>query len=134
MLLANLISCTASWNKLRIDLHSIPTPDYLLRIAAKSGQAGVLHHLFDSLPECRHRRPWLPNLPDRVNWDEVPQKWEPELDGVAAHAAIEGADPIKLFEVFFDYGMSVKHHLERAISLLACAIGYNKFEFAKFLL
>jgi ankyrin repeat protein len=36
--------------------------------------------------------------------------------------------------VFFDYGMSVNHDLERAISLLACAIGYNKFEFAKFLL
>lgn len=90
----------------------------------------MVRYLFDSLPECRHRRPWTPN---GINWNDPPQQWKISEDGII-FAAIEGTNRIKVFEVFFDYGMSADHNLERAISPLACAIQYSNYEFAKFLL
>jgi ankyrin repeat protein len=115
-----------------VDPRSIPTAQYLLQVAAKHGQAEVVRYLFDTLPECRHQNPWTPTLPNGINWVEIPQQWSIYEDGVI-FAAIEGTNPIKVFEVFFDYGMSADYNLERAISPLACAISSN-YEFAKFLL
>ncbi|KAH8648737.1 hypothetical protein BGZ60DRAFT_437537 [Tricladium varicosporioides] len=115
-----------------VDPSSIPTPQYLLQVAAKDGQAEAVRYLFDSLPECRHRSPWAPNLPNGITWDDIPQQWSIGEDGVT-FAAIDGTNPVKVFEVFFDYGMSVDHDLGRAISPLACAIS-SRYELAKFLL
>jgi hypothetical protein len=115
-----------------VDPSSIPTAQYLLQVAAKNGQAEVVRHLFDSLPECRHRKPWTPALPDGINWGDIPQQWSICEDGVI-FAAIEGTNAIKVFEVFFDYGMSADHILDHATSPLACAIS-SQYEFAKFLL
>jgi ankyrin repeat protein len=67
-----------------------------------------------------------------MTWNSVPRKWRIYEDGVILDA-IEGKDPIKIFEVFFDYGMSANYNLDRAISPLARAIG-RKIDFAHFLL
>ena len=93
----------------------------------------MVRYLFDSLPDCRRQRPWAPTFPNGINWNNIPQQWRIYPDGVIFDA-IEGTNPIKVFEVFFDYGMSADHNLERAISPLACAIQYSNYEFAEFLL
>jgi hypothetical protein len=82
-------------------------------VAAKNGQAEVVRYLFDSLPEFRHQQPWTPALPNGINWNDVPQQWRIYEDEVIL-AAIGGTNPIKVFEVFFDYGMSVDYNLELA--------------------
>ena len=115
-----------------MDPTTLPTPQYLLQEAAKNGQAEVIRYLFDTIPECRHRNPWTPRLPEGVSWNSVPRKWRIYEDGVII-SAIEGTDPIKVFEVFFKYGMSANHNLDRAISPLAFAIGQEN-DFAHFLL
>ncbi|KAN0098923.1 ankyrin repeat protein [Hyaloscypha variabilis] len=115
-----------------IDPTTIPTPQYLLQEAAKNGQAEVVRYLFVTLPECRHRKPWTPRLPEGVTWNSVPRKWRIYEDGVIIDA-IEGKHPIKVFEVFFDYGMSANYNLDRAISPLARVIG-RKIDFTRFLL
>lgn len=116
-----------------LDPKTMPTPTYLLQIAARDGQAEVVRYLFDTLLECRLRKPWSPAIPEGINsWNDIPRKWRIGEDFVIFNA-IEGTDPIAIFQVFFDYGMSPNYNLERMISPLALAIP-NRLELAKFLL
>jgi ankyrin repeat protein len=103
------------------DPKSIPPPQYLLQVAARNGQAGVVRYLFDTLTECPNNTPWDPSLPKNLAYDEIPAEWQVYEDGVV-HTAIEGTNPIEIFQVFFDYGMSPDYGLGRDGSILVNAL------------
>ena len=92
-------------------------------MAARNGQAGVVRHLFDTLTECPKNTPWDSSLPKNLAYDEIPAKWQVYEDGVV-HTAIEGTNPIEIFKVFFDYGMSPDYGLGRAGSILVNALSF----------
>lgn len=100
-------------------------------MAAKNGQPGVVRCLFDTLTECSKAEPWDPSLPNNLAQNDIPAKWQVYEDGVV-YAAIEGRNPIEVFQVFFDYGMSPDYGLGRAGCILAVAI--SSAHFSKFLL
>jgi len=103
---------------------SVPNAEYLLETAAKSGQAKAIQVLFKNLPQCQQPRPWEPiNLEDEElsNGEEFPKHWSRSPDG-PIHAALEGAEPIKILQIFFDAGMSADYDLDKAGNLISVAI------------
>ena len=117
---------------LDLDPISFPPTGYLLRTAAKNGQASIVRYLFSKHPDCRKRKPWEAGLPDGMCWNDMPAKWS-VVDDYAVYAAIQGSDPINVFQVFLDFGISVDYHLDRGVSPLAIAL-FISFELASFLL
>ena len=114
---------------------SVPTPQYLLQTAAKSGQAEAVRLLFDLIPHESRRpgKPWDPYIPDGVTSDQIDRKWRLYEDGVT-YSALEGSDPIKVFHVLLDSGMTPEYNLDRAVSPFAGAVARNSVGLAAFFL
>ena len=114
---------------------TLPTPEYLLSVAAKNGQAQAIRVVFDSLPKYseRPRYPWDPDFPPGVFLAQIPEKWT-VYEFMVIFSALEGSDPLAVFKLFFEYGMKADHNLERAINPTACAIANGDLELVKFFL
>lgn len=113
----------------------MPSPEFLLQIAAKHGQAEAVRLIWELLPKDSRfsQYPWEPKVPGGVRFDQIPQKWRIYEDGII-HSALEGSDPLGFFKVFFEYGMKPDHNLDRAINTTARAIGMNDVNLVKFFL
>lgn len=91
-----------------------------------------MRYIFDSVPECHGPRPWDPEIPAQVSFEEIPPKWKIFCDGVI-HRAIESNNP-NVFQTLLDYGLDADCNLERAITPLACAVPLELLEMTAFLL
>lgn len=112
----------------------LPTDQFLLQTSAHEGQTECLQFLLNQLPGCVNtQKKWDPPIPIEITFRDIPKKWRIYEDGVV-HEAISGKDPVGIFQVLFDHGMSVDINLERAISPLAEAVARNQPELTKFLL
>lgn len=113
---------------------SLPADQYLLQVAAKQGQANCIRFLLDRLPGCRGQaKPWEPRLIEGLDLRSIPAKWRIYEDGVI-HEAISGKDPIGVFKVLLEYGLSPDVNLDRAVSPLAQAVARNQVDLARYLL
>ena len=113
----------------------MPTPEYLLQVAAKNGQVEAIRLVFDSLPKNSGRPsyPWDPETPPGVFFASIPDKWK-VYEFCIVHAALEGSNPLGVFKLFFEYGMEPDFNLERAINTTARAIANNHVDLVEFFL
>ena len=132
----DLSRLTEIWPQyLSVDPNDVPTPQYLLKTAARNGQAGALRMAYESLPtnsRCRH--PWDTMMLRGVDFDKVPDKWSIYEDDIIKWAIEGNSNPVDIFKVFFEYGMEVDHSLGRDQNTTAYAIVQNKVDLVKFLL
>ncbi|KAG8526630.1 uncharacterized protein KY384_008831 [Bacidia gigantensis] len=115
---------------------SVPSPQFLLQVAARTGQAETVRAIWSLLPPENHQpphHPWNPRIPPGVYFNSIPRQWRIYEDGII-HEALMAEEPLEVFKFFFEHGMKPDHNLDRAINIMAQAISHNHVNLARFLL
>ena len=112
---------------------ALPDAQYLLQVAAKSGQAEAIRFVFEALPKDTRQphHPWDPAYGPRAPLNDMREEWRLYEDGIV-YSALEGADALSVFKLFFEYGMEADYHLDRAWNATAVAISHQNVDLVRF--